>query len=103
MKVRIEDTHDSHGAVFTIAMETTESEEDKQTMKTLVEFLRPMVQGKFAGQSALYTYGIEISPNGCKLKLAESTKKLAQVDYHWNSERKDNKYVVLVLEGENEL
>ena len=98
MKVGIEDTHDSHGSVFTIAMEAG-SKKDKQVIKTLADFLDPI----FDGKSAMYVYGVEISPNGCKLKLAEAAKKLAQVDYHWNQKRKDNKFVVLVLEGENEL
>lgn len=98
MKVGIEDTHDSHGSVFTIAMEAT-SEEDKQVIKTLADFLDPI----FDGKSAMYVYGVEISPNYCKLKLAEATKKLARVDHRWNTQRKDNKFVVIVLEGENEL
>ncbi len=102
MKVKIENHHSGHGAQFAVAMQP-ESEEDKQAMKTLVEILRPMVQGEFAGMSTLYAYGIEISLNGCKLEFAESGKKLAKVDFIWNSQRKDEKFVVIVLEGENEL
>jgi len=99
MKAKVEDVHDSHGLVFTLNLEKSDSSDD-----TVVDFLnkklKPLVVGEHA--STLYVNKIVFTPKGVSLTLVEQHKVLAMVDHHWNSDRKDNKYTVLIIEVEPE-
>ena len=99
MKAKVEDVHDSHGLVFTLNLEKSDSSDD-----TVVDFLnkklKPLVVGEHA--STLYVNRIVLTPQGVNLTLVEQHKFLAKVDHRWNSDRKDNKYTVLVIEVEPE-
>jgi hypothetical protein len=99
MKAKVEDVHDSHGLVFTLNLKKSGSSDD-----TVVNFLnkklKPLIVGEHA--STLYVSRIVLTPQGISLTLVEQHKDLAKVDYHRNSDRKDNKYTVLIIEVEPE-
>lgn len=101
MEAKIEDVHDSHGLVFTLNLEKSGTPDDA-VIEFLNKKLKPLVSGEACNESTLYVSRIKLTPEGCKLTLVEQGKVLAMVDNHWNSDRKDNKYTVLVIEVEPE-
>ena len=104
MKVSVTDIHDSHGSVFTLNLMAEENkEEDGQVIVILKRFLQHMRSGRPEDKSVLYSYGVEDLPlDGISLKLVEGQKELARVNYRWNPTREDQKYIVVVLEGDPE-
>lgn len=103
MNVFLTDVHDSHGAVFTLNLNTEKGRTgDKGVIGELKRILRHSPAGKQNGGMALYSYDVKFSQNGLSLSFAEQTKQLAKVDYRWNPQREDQKFVVLVVEGDPE-
>ncbi len=95
MKIWISDVDSGHGLVFTLAMRSEPGNEEDRKVLDFLHGLHGMTK------AALYTQGIRGETDSCELELWQSPKYLAQVDGHWNSRRKDKKYVVLIVEGEN--
>jgi len=99
MKAKVEDVHDSHGLVFTLNLKKSSTSDDV-VVDFLNKKLKPLIVGEHA--STLYVNRIVLTPQGVNLTLVEQYKVLAKVDHRWNSDRKDNKYTVLVIEVEPE-
>ena len=97
MKLDVTDVHDAHGLTFKLVIERN-IPEDKQVF----EQLRELLSGKFlkSGCSALRSYKITLNENKIEIGISEEMKVLAAVDYTWNPYREDQKFVVLVLQGE---
>ncbi|MDO8523431.1 MAG: hypothetical protein Q7S12_04100 [bacterium] len=100
MEVYLRNIHNSHGPVFTLDLIAEKGiRRDQITLETLKKLLAYTVsQGK--DSEILYTYGIEISPHSLTLKLTSGGKRMAKVDYLWNFRREDQKFAVVVLEGD---
>lgn len=99
MKATVTDVHDSHGLVFTLNLEKSGTLED-EVIDFLNKNLKSLISGEYRNGSTFYINRIELTPEGCSLVFVEQSKVLATVDHHWNSDRKDNKYTVLIIEVE---
>jgi anion-transporting ArsA/GET3 family ATPase len=96
MRVRIEDVHNSHGTTFELVFEP-ENDSDKKPY----EFLKSLVEILVKCQKvALYSYKAVSEKDKISIGFAEQTKMLAKLNHHWNSHREDQKYVVLMVEGD---
>lgn len=104
MRFSITDTHNAHGLVFTLNLTGERgSFNDQKSLEQLCELLRPLIEGKMSGHSALYSEKIMLSENEISLVFAEGVKHLARVDYRWNHKREDQKYVVLIIESDSDI
>ena len=97
MKVSISDKLQGHGTVFTLNLDRN-CQADNDVLGFLRRALKPLIEGEYRNQSTLYVHSIELTPNGCSLKLVEQSKLRAQVDHRWNSQSDDKKYTVLIVE-----
>ena len=100
MQVVLSDVHDSHGSVFTLDLAGDGGEKDSQILGKLNDLLRYVVGENT--DSVLYAYIVKTHPQGLTLKLTDGTKRMAKVDGLWNFRREDQKFVVVVLEGDEE-
>ena len=101
MRVNLMDVHDSHGLVFTLDFVGDGGERDSQILVELNDLLR-YVTGEGGKSCVLYAYGVKTHSRGLTLKLTEGTKRIAKVNGLWNFRREDQKFAVVVLEGDQE-
>mgnify|MGYP001595058509 CR=1 FL=1 len=101
MKATITDVHNSHGLVFTLNLEKSDTLDDN-AIDFFSKNLESLISGVGCNRSTLYINKIKLTPKGCSLTFVEQSKVLAMVEHRWNSDREDNKYTVLIIEVEPE-
>ena len=98
MRANLSDVHNSHGPVFTLDLMGDGGEKDSQIFVELNDLLRYVAdEGK---SSVLYAYFVKTHPHGLTLKLTDGAKRMAKVDGLSNFRREDQKFVVIILEGD---
>jgi len=106
MIVKITDIHDAHGASFRLVFEP-ENEADKKIfncLKDLVARITRINNYKKKGyrETVLCSHIMVVEEGRVSIGFSEQSKKLARIDYLWNSSREDQKFVVVELEGDPE-
>ena len=96
MKATISNVHDSHGAVFTLNLpKSAFASKTFATLKQLLSYL-----AMHSASHSLYSYGIEIDKDRINISLTEGRRSLANVEGLWNPKREDQRFVVLIAEGD---
>ncbi len=91
IEARFQNKSDGHGAQFEIHFEKGAS----RVPSEIVAAIKSELQG---GRSTLYVDGVRIENDNLVISLCRGSIVLAQVNNRWNSQRKDNKFHVIVRE-----
>ena len=99
MKIAVLDVHGAHGLTFKLRLRLQpESPTDKAVFKELQSLLNRRYLK--TGKSALCSYEIVVNKDQIEIGLAEEMKLMAKVDFRWNAQREDQKFVVLEVQGD---
>ena len=91
MKVATVGVHGSRGLSFTLRL-SPDTRADKSVLGKLEKLLKEFGDNTHSG---LYIYDLKFKDGFIDISFIQTSKRLAQVDYLWNPQREDQKFVVL--------